>query len=98
MACCRACASGSHSGFLSLVIRFDHCARAVGAEAIAVDVLHHQQRLAIDTIGEVHHPGSIDYLLVKLDDSDVAAQQAAVNAVSALVAMFPEMKAAVLAR
>jgi HEAT repeat protein len=56
------------------------------------------RRLAIETIGELMDPRPIDYLLAKLDDADVASQQAAVNAVSALVGAFPEIKADVLAK
>jgi HEAT repeat protein len=56
------------------------------------------RRLAIETLGEIPDPSSLDYLLAKLDDSDVASQQAAVNAVSALVAAFPETKSDVLAK
>jgi HEAT repeat protein len=56
------------------------------------------RRLAIETLGEIVDPGSIDYLLAKLDDADVASQQAAVNAISALVGAFPELKAEVLAK
>lgn len=56
------------------------------------------RRLAIETLGEIPDPGSVDYLLAKLDDWDVASQQAAVNAISALVAAFPELKNEVLAK
>jgi HEAT repeat protein len=56
------------------------------------------RRLAIETLGEIPHPGSIDYLLAKLDDYDVASQQAAVNSISALVAAFPEIQGDVLAK
>ncbi|HYM62522.1 MAG TPA: HEAT repeat domain-containing protein [Thermoanaerobaculia bacterium] len=56
------------------------------------------RRLAIETLGQIPDPGSIDYLFAKLDDADVASQQAAVNSISALVAAFPERKAGVLAR
>src|SRR5947207_6007078 len=56
------------------------------------------RRLAIETLGEIPHPGAIDYLLAKLDDQDVACQQAAVNSISALVAAFPEIKQDVLAK
>src|SRR5438105_1326115 len=56
------------------------------------------RRLAIETLGEIPHPSSVDYLLAKLDDSDVACQQAAVNSISALVAAFPEIKADVLGK
>ncbi len=56
------------------------------------------RRMAIETLGELMFPAPIDYLLAKLDDPDIAAQQAAVNAVSALVSAFPEIKSAVLAK
>src|SRR5213075_138849 len=44
------------------------------------------------------HPSPIDYLLAKLDDSDVGAQQAAVNAATAIVNAFPEIKPDVLGK
>jgi HEAT repeat protein len=56
------------------------------------------RRLAIETLGELMHPSPSDYLLAKLDDSDVGAQQAAVNAVTALVSAFPEIKPDVLSK
>lgn len=56
------------------------------------------RRLAIETLGDIPHAGSIDYLLAKLDDHDIASQQAAVNSVSALVTAFPEIQTDVLAK
>jgi len=56
------------------------------------------RRLAIETLGEILDPRSVDYLLATLDDVDVASQQAAVNAISALVAAFPETKPHVLTK
>jgi HEAT repeat protein len=56
------------------------------------------RRLAIETLGEVPDPASIDYLLAKLDDPDIASQQAAVNSISGLVAAFPELENDVLAK
>jgi HEAT repeat protein len=56
------------------------------------------RRLSIETLGELMDPAPVDYLLAKLDDADVASQQSAVNAVSALVGAFPEIKAEVLAK
>lgn len=56
------------------------------------------RRLAIETLGEIPDPASIDYLLAKLDDGDIASQQAAVNSISALVAAFPEISSDVLAK
>ena len=47
------------------------------------------RRLAIETLGEVPDPSTIDYLLAKLDDADVASQQAAVNSIAALLEAFP---------
>ena len=75
-----------------------------GTEAIPniLPFLDHEnamiRRLAIETLGEITDPRSIDYLLAKLDDADIASQQAAVNSISALVAAFPEIKADVLAK
>ncbi len=62
---------------------------------------HHNgtiRRVAVETLGQIPDPGSVDYLLAKLDDSDVACQQAAVNAMAALVAAFPDVKNDVLAK
>src|SRR5688572_6904916 len=56
------------------------------------------RRLAIETLGEIPDPASIDYLLAKLDDSDVASQQAAVNSISALVTTFPEIENDVMSK
>ncbi len=56
------------------------------------------RRLTIEIIGAIPDPASADYLLAKLDDSDVASQQAAVNSISALVAAFPSLKNQVLAK
>jgi HEAT repeat protein len=56
------------------------------------------RRLAIEALGEIPNPASVDYLLTKLDDSDVACQQAAVNSISALVTAYPEIKNDTLAK
>jgi HEAT repeat protein len=75
-----------------------------GREAIPsiLQFLDHEnpiiRRLALETLGEIPDPSSIDYLLAKLDDSDVSSQQAAVNSISTLVAAFPELKQDVLAK
>lgn len=50
------------------------------------------RRLAIETLGQIVDPSTLDYLLAKLDDADVGCQQAAVNSISALVDAFPEIK------
>jgi HEAT repeat protein len=56
------------------------------------------RRLAIETLGELPDLASLDYLLAKLDDPDVASQQAAMNAIAALVEAIPDAKAEVLAK
>jgi HEAT repeat protein len=56
------------------------------------------RRLALETLGEIPDPASIDYLLAKLDDFDISSQQAAVNSITALVGAFPEIKQDVLAK
>ncbi len=56
------------------------------------------RRLAIEALGEIPNPASVDYLLTKLDDSDIACQQAAVNSISALEAAYPEIKNDTLAK
>jgi HEAT repeat protein len=56
------------------------------------------RRLAIETLGEIPDPASADYLLAKLDDSDVASQQAAVDSITALVLAFPQLKHDVLTK
>jgi HEAT repeat protein len=56
------------------------------------------RRLALETLGEIPDPSSLDYLLAKLDDTDISSQQAAVNSITALVQAFPEMKQDTLAK
>lgn len=56
------------------------------------------RRLAIETLGELPDLASLDYLLAKLDDADVASQQAAMNAIAALVEAIPGAKVDVLAK
>jgi HEAT repeat protein len=69
-----------------------------GPEAIPsiINFLDHEnpmiRRLAIETLGEIPDPSTIDYILAALDDADVACQQAAVNSISSLVVAFPETK------
>jgi HEAT repeat protein len=56
------------------------------------------RRLAIETLGDIPDARSGDYLLAKLDDPDVACQQAAVDSISKLVTAYPETSEAVLAK
>jgi HEAT repeat protein len=87
---------------VSLLLRVVNAFRSAEAIPSIIPFLDHDnpliRKLAIETLGEVLHPRTIDFLLVKLDDPDIASQQAAVNAVSALVAAFPGTKSEVLAK
>ena len=56
------------------------------------------RRLAIETLGDLPEPASIDYLLAKLDDPDVASQQAAMNAIAAVVKAAPDIESDVLTK
>lgn len=62
---------------------------------------HHNpmiRRLAIETLGEIPDASTVDYLLAKLDDEDIASQQAAMNSIAALVQALPQIKDDVLKR
>ncbi len=56
------------------------------------------RRLAIETLGQIPGAAALDYLLAKLDDPDVASQQAAMNSIAALVAALPKIKDDVLTK
>lgn len=56
------------------------------------------RRLAIETLGQIPEGSAIDFLLAKLDDSDVPSQQAAMNSITALVEKLPAIKPEVLTR
>ncbi|HSP16174.1 MAG TPA: HEAT repeat domain-containing protein [Thermoanaerobaculia bacterium] len=56
------------------------------------------RRLTIETLGQIPNATAIDYLLAKLDDPDVASQQAAMNSIIALVQALPEIKDEVLSK
>jgi len=81
---------------IALLLRVVSCVAGTEAIASILPFLDHDnamiRRLSIETLGLVLDPNSIAYLLAKLDDMDVGAQQAAVNSISALVAAFPEAK------
>jgi len=87
---------------LALLLRVVNSVGSAESIAAVMPFLDHEnpviRRLAIETLGELMHPSPTDYLLAKLDDSDVGSQQAAVNAVSALVSAFPEIKPDVLSK
>ncbi len=87
---------------VALLLRVVNAVGSGESIAAVIPFLDHEnamiRRLAIETLGELMHPAPVDYLLAKLDDPDVASQQAAVNAVSALVTAFPDIKNDVLSR
>lgn len=86
----------------ALLIRIVNMAGGPEAIPTIIPFLDHDnsmiRRLSIEALGEILDPGTVDYLLAKLDDPDVGCQQAAVNSVSALVAAFPEIKGDTLAK
>jgi HEAT repeat protein len=86
----------------ALLIRIVNMAGGPEAIPTILQFLDHDnamiRRLAIEALGEILETGTVDYLLAKLDDSDVGCQQAAVNSASALVAAFPEIKNDTLAK
>jgi HEAT repeat protein len=87
---------------VALLLRVINMVGSAESVPAVVPLLDHHnpmiRRLAIETLGDLMYPPAVEYLLAKLDDPDVTSQQAAVNAVSALVAAFPEIKADVLTK
>lgn len=75
-----------------------------GPEAVptVISFLDHDnpmiRRLAIEALGQIPDSRTIEYIMARLDDDDIACQQAAVNSISSLVAAFPEEKGATLAK
>lgn len=86
----------------ALLIRIAQAVAGETAVPALIALLDHEssflRRLAIEALGHIPHAGSIEYLLARLDDSDVACQQAAVNAITALMTAFPELKGETLGR
>ncbi len=56
------------------------------------------RRLAIEILGGIADPSTVDYLLARLDDPDVACQQSAVNSVCEVTRRAPEHKPEVINR
>ncbi|HXI14127.1 MAG TPA: HEAT repeat domain-containing protein [Thermoanaerobaculia bacterium] len=54
------------------------------------------RRAAIEILGETVDPRTIDYLLAKLDDVDIATQLAAVDSICKLIEAFPEIEVATI--
>ncbi len=85
---------------IALLLRvIDMVGSAESVPAVVPLLDHHNpmiRRLAIETLGDLMYPAAAEYLLAKLDDPDVASQQAAVDAVCALVSSFPAIKPDVL--
>jgi HEAT repeat protein len=80
-------------------------AQVIGGEAAIpplIGFLDHDsgviRRLAIEALGQMPNPGTVDYLIAKLDDPDIGCQQAAVNSITALLTAHPEVRAGALGR
>lgn len=88
--------SADEEEVVALLLRVINMVGSAESVPAVVPLLDHHnpmiRRLAIETLGDLMYPPAAEYLLAKLDDPDVASQQAAVNAVAALVSAFPEMK------
>lgn len=80
----------------ALLIRIAQSVGGVKAVPALIGMLDHEssfiRRLAIEALGQIPNGASVDYLLAHLDDSDVGCQQAAVNAITLLIAAFPATK------
>jgi len=87
---------------VALLIRIARATAEEGAIPSLITFLDHDsamiRRLAIEALGLMLDPAPIDYLMARLDDGDVGCQQAAVNAITALVSAFPEVKAETIAK
>ena len=87
---------------IALLLRVIKAVGSADAVPAVVQLLDHDsamiRRLAVETLGDLKMPKAAEYLLAKLDDPESASQQAAVNAVSGLVAEFPEVKSDVLGK
>ncbi|MGH9459076.1 MAG: HEAT repeat domain-containing protein [Thermoanaerobaculia bacterium] len=87
---------------LALLIRVAHAIGGSEAVPRIIAFLDHDstllRRLAIESLGQTPDPSGIDYLLAKLDDPDVGCQQAAVEAITGLVASFPAVKGETIAK
>lgn len=81
---------------VALLLRVIHVISGAEAVPTVISFLDHPngeiRRYALETLGEITDPSTIDYLLARLDDEDVACQQAAVNSISSLVTAYPEVK------
>lgn len=86
----------------ALMIRVAQVVGGTDAIAPIIAFLDHDsatiRRIAIEALGQTPNPHTIDYLLARLDDPDVGCQQAAVNAITSLVATFPAAKGETLGR
>lgn len=87
---------------VALLLRIIHMIAGREAVPTVLAFLDHQnaeiRKYGIETLGEITDPSTIDYLLARLDDPDVACQQAAVNSISALVTAYPEVKDSTLGK
>ncbi len=87
---------------VALLLRVVHVIAGKEAVTTVIGFLDHQspeiRKYAIETLGEITDPSTINYLLARLDDPDVTCQQAAVNSISSLVMAYPEVKEETLAK
>ena len=87
---------------IALLLRVVKTNGSTDSASAVVPLLDHSsamvRRLAIETLGDLNVPASVEYLLAKLDDPDNSSQQAAITAISTLVAAFPGLKKDVLAK
>lgn len=86
----------------SLLLRVISASSPPESVATVITFLDHAnpmvRRLAIEILGGIADASTVDYLLAKLDDSDVACQQSAVNSVCELTRKVPSQKAGVINR
>ncbi|HUP65006.1 MAG TPA: HEAT repeat domain-containing protein [Thermoanaerobaculia bacterium] len=86
----------------ALLIRIGQLVGGESMIAPLIGFLDHEspviRRLAIEALGRTPSRATTGYLMAKLDDPDVACQQSAVNAVTALLTAFPEEKPLALGR
>lgn len=88
--------SSEEDDVTSLLLRVISASAPPESVATVITFLDHPnpvvRRLAIEILGEISEPSTIDYLLAKLDDEDIACQQSAVNSVCEIARRAPSHK------
>jgi HEAT repeat protein len=94
--------SAEEDEMIALLLRVVNALGAREAIPNIIPFLDHDnpmiRRLAIETLGQIPDGSAVDFLLAKLDDTDVPSQQAAMNSITALVEKVPAIKADVLTK